>query len=214
MDPKPSGFHRLQLLRMENAATGYQMEEERGRFDRLRDRHTNGAAPVAIAAPQLFQTPPDLAARLADALAPAPGSRILEPSAGLGRLLDALTPYQPAEVVAVEIAAACAGELFRQEREGVTIRQRDFLATTPAELGTFDAVAMNPPFTMRSDLRHIRHALEFLRPGGRLAALCMDTPHRSAALEHIADTWQRIPAGAFRGEGTNVPTILLTITKK
>lgn len=214
MDPKPSGFHRLHALRMENDAAGYQMEEERGRFERLRDRHTNGAAPVAISARQLFQTPPDLADRLAAALAPAPGARILEPSAGLGRLLDALTPYQPAEVVAVEIAAACAGELFRQEREGVTIKQRDFLTTTPAELGTFDAVAMNPPFTMRSDIRHILHALDFMQPGARLAALCMDTPHRAAALRPLADTWQSIPAGAFRGEGTNVPTILLTITKK
>ncbi len=199
---------------MENDAAGFRMEEERPRFARLADRHTNGTAPRAISAPQLFQTPTDLAARLVDLLDVQPGARILEPSAGLGRLISCLAYTGAGEIVAVDIAAECTAELYRQEWEGMKIMQRDFLEMTPHDVGFFDAVAMNPPFHMRADIRHIMHALDFMRPGARLAALCMDTPHRTAALRPLADSWEQIPAGAFRAEGTQVPTILLTITKR
>lgn len=200
------GFHRLHALRLESDAAGYRMEEMRPRFQALAARHENGTAPRAVSAHQLFQTPPELAARLV-ALLGSP-SRVLEPSAGLGRLLD----HIGAPCVAVEVAPQLCAELFRQERENVTLLQRDFLTVTPEELGTFDAVAMNPPFTMRSDIAHILHALRFLAPGGTLAALCMNTPHRARALRDICATWEPIPAGVFRSEGAGVASVLLTIT--
>jgi hypothetical protein len=133
---KPSGFHRLHQLRLENDAAGFAMDEMRPGFERLKARRENGTAPRAVTAFQLFQTPPPIAAQLAALLGLAPGARVLEPSAGLGRILDALTPYGPAEVVAIETAPQCAGELFRQDRPGVSIKQRDFLTVTPEELAS------------------------------------------------------------------------------
>lgn len=212
MNAKPSGFHRLQALRMENDAAGFEMEEMAPRFATLANRHENGTAPRAVSAYQLFQTPPALARRLVDCLELKAGARVLEPSAGLGRIIANLG--DAGEIVAVEIAPQCSAELYRQEWTGVKIIQRDFLTVTPHDIGFFDAVAMNPPFHMRSDIRHILHALEFLRPGARLAALCLDTHHRAQALAPMADSWEHIPAGAFKSEGTQVPTVLLTITKK
>lgn len=194
---------------MENDAAGFRMADMRPRFSRLAQRHENGAAPRAVSAYQLFQTPAEIAARLVELAGVAPGSRVLEPSAGLGRLLDALPRCS---VVAVEMAAACAGELFKQEREGVEIVQRDFLELSPAEFGLFDSVVMNPPFHMRADIAHIRHALEFLKPGGCLAALCLDTAHRSTALRGLCTTWEQLPAGTFSKEGTHVSTVLLSIS--
>lgn len=205
-------FDRLHALREENEDASAFMAAMRPRFDRLAQRHENGMAPRAVSAFNLFQTPAELAARLVALLQLPPGARVLEPSAGLGRILDALQPLAPAEVVAVEVAPQCAGELFRQDRAGVTIKQRDFLACAMAELGLFDAVAMNPPFHMRADIRHILHALKFLKLGGKLAALCLDTPHRSNALRHIADTWEEVPAGVFGKEGTSVRTVLASFT--
>lgn len=206
-----SGFHRLHALRMENDEKGFAMEEMTPRFDRLRDRHQNGAAPRAVSAYQLFQTPEDLAARLLALLDLKPGQSLLEPSAGLGRLVRAAGQYGPGKITAVEIATQCAGELFRMD--GLTLLQRDFLTVTPEETGLFDACAMNPPFHLRSDIRHILHALQFLRPGGRVAALCLDTHHREQSLRALSSTWEKIPAGAFRAEGTGVACVLLTITK-
>lgn len=229
-------FNRLHSLRMANDAAGFDMAEMKPRFDRIAGRHENGTAPRAVVVHQLFQTPPDLAARLVALLGELPPlARVLEPSAGLGRILDALsrgctresaaniptgfktsesrvvTNAATLEIVAVEIAADCARELYNANRVNVSIRQRDFLTCTPAELGLFDAVAMNPPFTMRADIRHILHARQFLKPGGRLAALCFDTPSRHAKLKPLCREWISIPAGTFKHEGTNVPTALLLI---
>lgn len=204
-------FNRLHALRMENDAAGYAMEEMRPRFQRIAGRHENGTAPRAVAVFQLFQTPPPLAARLVSKLGLRPGARILEPSAGLGRILDALQPFAPSEVVAVEMATDCAAELFRQERPGVTIKQRDFLTLTPDDLGAFDAIAMNPPFHMRADIRHIEHARKFLKPGGILAAICMAGQKREERLRPLARTWEPIEARAFKDTGTQVDTVLLTI---
>ncbi len=210
----PAIRDRLHGLRMENDAAGYRMEETRPRFERMAARHENGTAPRAVSAFQLFQTPPELARRLVAALGDKVRGRVLEPSAGLGRLLDAIAPFAPVGTVAVEMAAPCAGELFRQDRAGVKILQRDFLECTPAELGAFDAVAMNPPFHMRADVRHILHALKFLAPGGKLAALLMDTRHREAALRPLSATWEPVPAGTFGKEGTSVATVLATFNQE
>ncbi len=206
-----NGFHRLHSLRMENDAAGYAMAEMRPRFNALRARHENGTAPRAVVAYQLFQTPAPIAAQMAAELKLKPGARILEPSAGLGRLIDAVTPYEPAEIVAVEQAQQCAAELFNQNRPRVTIKQRDFLTRSTAELGTFDAVIMNPPFHMRADIRHIIHARSFLRPGGRLVALCMNTQHRIDQLKPLASIWETLPEKAFKAEGTAISACLLVI---
>ena len=203
-------FNRLHALRMENDAARFAQMDMKPRFDRLAGRHENGTAPRAVSAFQLFQTPPEIAARLVAAVGTLAGLRVLEPSAGLGRVLDAL-PAERGEVVAVEMAANIAGELYAQNRPGVRLVQRDFLTCTRGEIGEFDAVIMNPPFHLRADIRHILHARQFLKPGGTLAALCLDTPHREKALRSLAATWEKLPAGTFAKEGTHVPTVLLTI---
>lgn len=187
------------------------MDEMRPRFDRMANRHENGTAPRAVTAYQLFQTPVAVAERLAALLDLKPGARVLEPSAGLGRLVEAVAPFTPSEVVAVELTPQCAGELYAQNRAGVTIKQRDFLTCTPADLGMFDAVIMNPPFHMRADIRHIRHAMSFLRPGGTLAAICLAGPHRTEALRPLASEWIELDAGTFAQEGTKVAAVMMKI---
>lgn len=202
-------FNRLHALRMENDAAGYAMQEIKPRFDRMAGRHENGSAPRAVSSFNLFQTPKELAGRLVALVGDLDGKRVLEPSAGLGRLLDCL-PLN-CQAVAVEIAPQVAGELYKQNRPNVQILQRDFLTVEPFDAGLFDAVIMNPPFHMRADIRHIQHALTFLKKGGILAALCLDTPHRERALKPAAATWEKLDAGTFAKEGTRVPTVLLTI---
>jgi 16S rRNA G1207 methylase RsmC len=78
-------------------------------------------------------------------------------------------------------------------------------------LGLFDAVAMNPPFHVRADIRHIEHARQFLKPGGVLAAICMDTRHRREAFQAVASDWRELPAGSFKDAATGVAAIMFTI---
>lgn len=202
---------RLESLQIDTVLAGATLAALRPRFARMAARHENGTAPRAVSAFQLFQTPAEIAERMVFALEFWADGRVLEPSAGLGRILDALAPRQPREVVAVEVSATIAAELYRQERPGVKLIQRDFLTCTSVELGVFDAIAMNPPFHMRADIRHILHARTFLKPGGMVVALCLNTRHRAEALRQIADTWEELPEGAFAKEGTRVSTVMLTI---
>lgn len=70
---------------------------------------------------------------------------------------------------------------------------------------------MNPPFHMRSDIKHILHALTFLKPGGTLAGICMAGHRREQTIRPLCSTWEPLPAETFRAEGTKTPAILFSI---
>lgn len=162
-----------------------------------------------VSAPQLFPTPPELAERMAARAELWPGARVLEPSAGTGRLIRAIYAEAAAEVVAVEVNPELA-EMLRKGDGRIDVREADFLACN-GDLGTFDRVVMNPPFTGGSDIRHVLHARKFLRPGGLLVALCAAGPRQEAALQPLADSWEVLPEGSFKAEGAGVRVALLTM---
>lgn len=166
-------------------------------------------------APQLFPTPVDIAGRMAEMAEMEPGHRLLEPSAGTGRLIDAaaLTPWEwEGGCVAVEASLALVGNLLaKYDANAVTVSVicADFLSCN-GDLGTFDRILMNPPFANGQDIAHILHARTFLRPGGRLVALCAAGPRQEEKLQPLASSWEVIP-DAFREQGTGVRVALLTI---
>jgi len=171
-----------------------------------------------VSAPQLFPTPVELAARMVALAQLARGQRVLEPSAGTGRLIDAMLSAQEwsGTVVAVEMNAALASQLRDTHRsDSVTVQCRDFLACTPADLGLFDVVLMNPPFAKAQDIAHVQHALRFLKPGGRLVALCANGPRQQTALrpyvEQSGGTWEELPADTFAASGTSVRAVLICL---
>lgn len=164
------------------------------------------AGVAVVAAPQLFPTPRDLADRVADLADIQPGHRILEPSAGTGNLLRAL----PGDTVriAVEISQSLANGLY----PFADVRCADFLECN-GDLGTFDRIVMNPPFENGADIRHIRHALTFLKEGGRLVAICANGPRQRETLQPIATEWHDLPPGTFKEAGTMVNAALLVIDR-
>lgn len=206
-----TGRLRLRHLLETTEAVAEEMAVERLRYERLADPTS---APRVVSAFNLFQTPPNLATRLVSHLDDF--KSILEPSAGLGRIYQAIREAEPtADCTLVEVAPGCAGELYRATENDSNARlvQGDFLAMSPDRLGMFCAVAMNPPFKQGTDIRHILHALDFVRPGGRLVALCANGPRQRAKLKPIATIWEELPAGSFKSEGTNVNAALLVIDK-
>lgn len=150
-------------------------------------------------APQLFPTPPALARRMVELADVRPGHRVLEPSAGSGRLLQALPTG--CDVTAVEINPTLARQ--------IGARCADFLSLAP--VADFDRIVMNPPFTNAQDVRHILHARQFLAPGCVLVALCANGPRQRAALQHLATQWHDLPAGSFASEGTGVNVAMLVL---
>lgn len=207
-DSQQRGRSRLRGLLRETQAAAEEMDRERTRFAGLADGQ---AAPRAVASFNLFQTPEKLAARLVE-LAELPQSgRVLEPSAGLGRIFRAIRAKSDCHVTLVEISAECCRELHCEATRlgGAEVHQADFLACTPGDLGRFDAIVMNPPFHRGQDIQHIEHAQAFLQPGGRLVALCSAGPRQQAALRPHAKLWIDLPADAFASEGTKVRAALL-----
>jgi predicted RNA methylase len=158
---------------------------------------------------QSFNTPSGVASQmmvLADLTA---GDTVLEPSAGTGNLVRAALSHGVflSDILAVEIDVKKAAALKCK-----TVCA-DFL-TCNGNLGKFDRVIMNPPFTGGQGVKHIKHALNFLEQGGRLVAICSAGTKSRQALEPIADHWEELPEGAFKESGTMVRTVLLVINAK
>lgn len=62
-----------------------------------------------------------------------------------------------------------------------------------------------------ADIRHIRHALTLLRPGGRIVALCYAGPRQRAAFENRNQwTLTDLEPGSFRSEGTDAAVAMIT----
>lgn len=127
--------------------------------------------------PNFFPTPCDIVQRMIDlAEFDGPG-RVLEPSAGKGDIANACAKAGQL-VYCVELCHSLA-EVCR--KAGLHVRCADFLDLTLADYqfaslaGGFDRVLMNPPFERGIDGHHVRHAFEFLRPGGRLVAVVCST---------------------------------------
>ena len=193
---------------------------ERTEFDAMKDSLRAGVTVTTV--PQLFPTPPEVAAQMIEAADLANGQSILEPSAGTGALLSAiilrlnslpLSGTYGGGLVAVEINRALADWLTR-EYELTPVHCADFL-TFERGPWKFDRIVMNPPFQNGDDIKHIRHALTMLKPGGRLVALCAAGPRQEATLRPLAEEsggyWERLPDGSFAAQGTGVRVAMVVI---
>jgi hypothetical protein len=205
------GHNRLLKLQKETEAHGVNMVFDRARFDSLADPSNKSRA---VSAFNLFQTPEAIADRMAALLMPSLSavSTVLEPSAGLGRIYSALRRAgHTGPVVLADSSVDCCGELFRitEDDATATIKQGDFLDMSMM----VDAVMMNPPFKMGRDIKHILHAFKCLKPGGLLISLCYNGVKQNKQLKPIANSWDILPAGSFKKEGTNAEIVLLTMKK-
>lgn len=124
--------------------------------------------------PGFFPTPAALVRQMIEAAALPEQPRILEPSAGIGSIVDGLTAagVSPDRIECVEVSQSCVTVC---ELKGYRVSQGDFLAMEPPAdsepVKQFDRILMNPPFEGLADIDHVRHAFRFLRPGGRLVAI-------------------------------------------
>jgi hypothetical protein len=131
---------------------------------------------------------------------------VLEPSCGDGRIMDEIRA-RGHDVLGIEYdterAAIC-------KAKGHAVMTANFLMVAPKP--EFDRVVMNPPFYGRHYVKHVRHALEFLKPGGVLVAVLPATAHYDHG--ELQGQWQDLPVASFADAGTNVPTGLLKIVKR
>jgi hypothetical protein len=134
-----------------------------------------------------------------------PALRVLEPSCGDGRILDAIA-QRGYRALGVEYHPGRAAEARAKGHSVLTANFLDQPATPD-----FDRVVMNPPFYGRHYLKHVRHALDFLKPGGVLVSILPATAHYDHG--ELQGEWRDLPVASFADAGTNVPTGMLRMRK-
>lgn len=191
---------------------------------------------LAVAAPKLqaaakkkelqaFYTPASLAARVV-ALADVSGKKVLEPSAGGGALVQEAFAQGADQVVAVEVDTEAFMSLGKVDvppmnKPGVRFAsyEADFLTLDRLSLPEVDRVVMNPPFAKGQDIKHVAHAYQFLKPGGRLVAIMSPMAITKPAFARsfpkgLGPTKiEPVPSGAFSESGTNTATVIIVIDK-
>lgn len=159
---------------------------------------------------QYYPTPKAVCDALMNRISITRNGRILEPSCGCGRLLDALSSaYPQAELRGVEYHMGRA----RQARDkGHNVVCANFLSLKPAWGDKYDAVVMNPPFYGLHYAKHIRHAMKFIQDDGVIYSILPATAYYDHKEIEIAQWWD-LPVASFSESGTRVPTGIAKIYK-
>lgn len=159
--------------------------------------------------PGFFPTPPAIVQQMIEASGICPGDAILEPSAGKGNIALAVREWgkREAAIGGDMVSVRCIEKVFQLAEHLRKIGFDDTMCADflecwrdPRTREQFDRVLMNPPFEHRQDVKHVQHAHQFLKPGGRLVAIVSST---SGA---ILEPWacdrggyvEPLEAGAFK----------------
>lgn len=134
------------------------------------------------------------------------GKRVLDPSCGDGAILEGLRAAG-AIPFGIEVDYTRAN---KAREKGFNVLIGNFLEQ-PAR-PDFDAVVMNPPFYGRHYVKHIRHALKFIKPGGFLMSILPATArYDHHELDDLNARWIDLPVGSFSESGTNINTCIIEV---
>lgn len=148
--------------------------------------------------------------------------RVLEPSAGIGRLADAVKrAYPDADIDCIELLEEHRRELVAAGHNVIDGLGGDFMLLHPScdGLEPYDAAVMNPPFQRGTDRVHVLHAAKLVRVGGVVLAIVSGSIEsasdaRSVQLRRIIATHggriEIIPNGGFAESGTMIKTAMIT----
>lgn len=166
-----------------------------------------------------FPTPPDLIETMFSMARVFEGETVLEPSAGLGHIAEAIRgEYPENELDVVEVNYALCEALEKKKFQAFNM---DFLQV---EEVSYDVIFMNPPFEKHQDIDHVMHAYSLLKKGGRIVAVMAGNKKNSQQakvndfVEFVEDHGGYIidnEAGAFKSafRSTSVNTVTVYLEK-
>lgn len=158
---------------------------------------------------QFYPTPQAVIDKMIRDMSGLRGASVLEPSCGNGVMMVALKRAGAGSVHGIEVHS---GRAASARMWGMPVQTANFLEVPPNPV--FNIVAMNPPFYGRHYAKHVRHAMRFLKPGGRLYAILPATArYDHGELDDLRPEWRDLPVGAFAESGTNICTTIASIYK-
>ena len=163
-----------------------------------------------------FETPLSVVQRMMELVTPK--GMILEPSAGLGAIVDNLG-VSKSDILCIEFNEQRAIKLYEK---GYKVECMDFLEF---DLTGFDSIFMNPPFEDGQDIDHVRHAYDCLgKEGAMVSVMSEGSFFRSDKKAVSFRGWlnsfedaaydEKLPEGSFKESGTGVNTRLVAIYKR
>lgn len=174
-----------------------------------------------------FATPPAVAERMAELAGIVEGDMVLEPSAGMGALVDVALAHG-AKVMAVEFSLDRCKYLQQRygANPGVAVICDNFLDIGGALKPEFDAILTNPPFSGQGSrslyAAHIELAMGYLAPGGTIVAIVPSSFSYSndravVDLRRLLESWgahvEELPEDTFKSSGTSVRALLVVATE-
>jgi len=177
---------------------------------------------------QFFETPPELADKLVELAIHRRHTKdiqvVLEPSAGQGRIIDAIHRWQPKlHVYACELMGTNTVILKQKYNQDLVcvLREADFLSIK--QKNVYDTVIANPPFSKNQDIFHVAQMFDVCKVGGRIVSIVSDHWRLSDNsvekafgkwLEYLGAEVIPIEKGAFKSSGTNVGGNIIVINKQ
>lgn len=163
---------------------------------------------------QFFPTPREIVRQMISLAEIKRTDVLLEPSAGQGNILEWFPKENP--YIAVELMADNCKKLHEK---GYSVANTDFLTLTSLDV---DKIIMNPPFTKHQDVKHVFHAWNMLKSGGRLVSIVSESPFfRQDKISVEFRNWIEennvevidLESGAFKESGTMVKTRIIVADK-
>lgn len=162
-----------------------------------------------------FPTPEPIVKQLIELADIKPEMLVLEPSAGQGAI--AREAAKIARVDCVELLPKNA-EVLMSENIYRAVATGNFLETYLKPV--YDRVVMNPPFSRQEDIKHVMHALNFLKPDGLLVSVMASSV--SFRENNLTKEFRQLitsrngkiiplPENSFRSSGTGVNTVIVYI---
>jgi hypothetical protein len=171
---------------------------------------------------QFFATPSALADKLVQLAEIKAGHFVLEPSAGQGAIVEAVTKQFPDMLVDCFELMDINREILKR-KPGALIIGDDFFKIKEYDRVEYDRIIANPPFSKNQDIDHIVKMYDVLAEGGRLVSIASKHWQLSSNKKEIQfREWLKslgaevidIEAGAFKDSGTMISSCIIVIDKQ
>ncbi len=165
---------------------------------------------------QFFETPKELAIQMIEMLDLKDSDSLLEASAGHGAIVDEIKNWN-GTLSLNELNEKNYNVLLSKGYSQTT--NHDFLEVN---LGSFDKIIQNPPFSKQQDIDHILRAYDHLKTGGILVSVAgegiffRENKKSVAFRKFLQDNNAEViknPDATFKGSGTLVTSRLIKIIK-
>ena len=174
-----------------------------------------------------FPTPKPVIDTMLEQVGDLQGLTVLEPSAGIGCLVNSALDAGAGHVHAIELVPSLCDYMREHATtsERVSILCDDALQVMRSQFSTIDAVLMNPPFERDQAPKHVLHALNMLSDGGKLCAVMPSNWQQTrkgqalaSKLDSIGAAWGDLPQGdafksasSIRQTGVSVSVLIVNL---